>query len=162
MKTFLLKLYMCSWVGVSKAASITSALLFISLAQADIEAKVDTTDLEWRKFAREVQRLKKTDYQNGLSYVISGSVALVGGIWGESITDDSVEKGVYTIFQSIGVASVGYGSYLWTVGGEERSLYDTLKISKKLSVKEKTHFLRAYYWQKKKKLRREKIIKAII
>lgn len=88
-------------------------------------------------------------------------MALAGGLYGASITDDGAEKLIYTVFQTIGIASVGYGGYTWQIGGEERSLHETLSLATSLSDKEKTQVLRAYYYKKKDREQKERFIKAI-
>lgn len=103
---------------------------------------------------------KEKDRKNGLSYVISGSLALVGGILGNNVAEDTAEKGIYTVFQTIGVASIGYGAYTWQIGGEERSIYQTLQYSK-LTPEQKTQFLKAYHYQRKEKEKRDRYIRAI-
>lgn len=121
---------------------------------------VNPDTITWEQYSKDVERLEKTDYRNGLSYIISGSLALAGGIVGSNLTDDSLEKGVYTIFQTIGVASVGYGAYVWKIGGEERTITRSLQYSK-LPPDQRTNFLRSFYAQKKASETRERQIKAI-
>ena len=124
------------------------------------EDKFKFTTTKWDEFTREVELQKEIDRRNGISYVISGSLALAGGIWGNSIATDAAEKGIYTVFQTIGIASLGYGSYVWQIGGEERSVYQTLQYSK-LTAEQKTQFLQAYVLQKKEKERKDHIIRGI-
>ena len=151
---------MFNWAG--KFKFIFTFLFVISLCEksfsADEEFKFDTH--KWDEFAREVEIQKEKDRRNGLSYVISGSLALVGGIWGNSIAEDTAEKGIYTVFQTIGVASVGYGAYVWKIGGEERSVYQTLQYSK-LTPEQKSQFLRAYNYQRREREKNDRIIRAV-
>lgn len=146
---------------VGKFKILSFSLLFFCRSLYCTEVTIQTENMNWAKYEREVQLLEREDYRNGLSYVISGSLALVGGIWGESVTNDAVEKGIYSVFQSIGIASVGYGAYLWQVGGEERAIYTSLRDAKGLSYRDKSYFLRSYFAQRKERLRREKLIRAI-
>ncbi len=125
---------------------------------AEEEFVFDTN--KWNEFAHEVEVQKEKDRRNGLSYVISGSLALVGGIWGNSIAEDTAEKGIYTVFQTIGVASVGYGAYTWQIGGEERSVYQTLQYSK-FTPEQKSQFLRAYNYERKDRAKRDRLIRAV-
>lgn len=121
---------------------------------------MDADTIQWQDFARDVRRTEREDFRNGLSYIISGSLALVGGLAGSGITHDPVERGIYTFFQTIGIASIGYGAYTWRIGGEERSLYTTLQQSH-LTPEQRTNFLRAHALQKRTRDRRERIIKAV-
>lgn len=116
--------------------------------------------LKWDEFSKEVELQKEKDRRNGLSYIISGSLALIGGVLGNNVAEDTAEKGIYTVFQTIGVASIGYGAYAWQIGGEERSIYQTLQYSK-LTPDQKSQFLRAYAYQRKEKEKRDRYIRAV-
>lgn len=149
---------MCNWAGSFKILLIISIIIFGKNSHAEDEFKYNS--LKWEDFSKEVELQKEKDRKNGLSYVISGSLALVGGILGNHVAEDSAEKGVYTVFQTIGVASIGYGAYTWQIGGEERSVYQTLQYSK-LTPEQKTQFLRAYNYQRKEKEKRDRYIRAV-
>jgi hypothetical protein len=92
--------------------------------------------------------------------MISGSIALVGGIVGSGLAEDTAERGIYTVFQTIGVASIGYGAYKWQVGGEERFVYQSLQYSK-LSPEAKSQFLQAYNINRKERERRDHLVRAV-
>lgn len=151
---------MCNWAGrFSFVIIFTLAFGFSKPCFAvDEEFKFDKNT--WPEFAREVELQKERDRRNGLSYIISGSLALIGGIWGNSISEDTAEKGIYTVFQTIGVASIGYGAYTWQIGGEERSVYQTLQYSK-FTTEQKTQFLQAYNFQRKEREKRDRLIRAV-
>lgn len=129
-----------------------------SIEASDSEFQFENTD--WSEFSKEVELQKIYDKRNGISYVISGSLALLGGIWGQGVTNDTAEKGVYMAFQTIGVASVGYGAYTWHVGGEERSLYTTLK-NLKYTEEQKSQFLKQYKLQMKERKKKENLVRAV-
>lgn len=115
---------------------------------------------KWDDFSKQVELQKKLDKQNGISYIISGSLALAGGIWAASLSEDIAERGIYTIFQTIGIASIGYGAYVWDIGGEERSIYSTLNNSQ-FSSEQKTQFLKSYNFEKKEREKRDRRIRAV-
>jgi hypothetical protein len=106
-------------------------------------------------------KMEQQDKVNGMSYIISGGLALVGGIAGSNVTSDPLEKGVYALFQTIGIASIGYGSYKMYIGNEERLLLRTLRDSNDLNETQKISFLRTYYSKKQELEKNERIIKAI-
>jgi hypothetical protein len=120
-----------------------------------------TPSQEWGTFEKRMRARQELDRIDGLSYLISGSLALVGGLVGQNISADPLEKGVYTIFQTIGVASIGYGIYKWRLGDDERWMYETLETSEGLTPSQKATVMKSYYEQKKDRLRREKIMRAI-
>lgn len=116
---------------------------------------------EWDAYEKRMRAHRELDRIDGLSYLISGSLALVGGLVGQNISADPLEKGVYTIFQTIGVASIGYGIYKWRLGDDERWMYETISASEGLTAAQKASVMRSYYEQKKDRQRREKIMRAI-
>jgi hypothetical protein len=151
---------MSNWAGKFKYLVILTLVMGFSKKSFAAESEFKFDKSNWAEFSHEVELQKERDRRNGYSYVISGSLALIGGIWGNSISEDTAEKGIYTIFQTIGVASVGYGAYVWQIGGEERSIYQTLQYSK-LSPEQKTQFLQAYNFQRKEREHRDRIIRAV-
>jgi len=150
---------MCNWAGrFSLMLLLVMAMMRVTPAQAAEDSRIDS--VKWEQFAQEVETQKERDYKNGLSYIISGSLALAGGIWGANITEDNAEKGVYTVFQTIGIASVGYGAYVWKIGGEERSVYQTLQNTR-FTNEQKSHFLKSYNTERKDRERRDRLIRAL-
>ena len=117
-------------------------------------------NMGWTRFESSVVHHERSDYLNGISYIISGTVAVVGGFVGQSISQDPLEKGVYTVFQTIGIASIGYGAYTWKLGDDDRFLYETLKDSS-LGIEERNSVLKSYYQQKKSREKSERAIKAV-
>lgn len=151
---------MYNWVGKFKLF-----ILFFSWFGSSVAVYAESNEFKfesskWEDFSYQVEQQKEKDRKNGLSYVISGSLALVGGLLGNGMSDDAAEKGIYTIFQTIGIASIGYGAYRWQIGGEERSLYQTLQYSN-LTPIQKTQFLKAYLLQKADREKRDRLIRAI-
>ena len=114
----------------------------------------------WETFEKKNKGQIEKDYKNGLSYIISGSIAFVGGMWGERLAQDALEKGTYALFQTLGVASVGYGAYLWTVGSDERFVYESLNASD-LTTAQKTQFIKGYRRAEKERQMRDRLIRAI-
>lgn len=161
MKIFLLKQSICNWAGrFSSVLMLIFLLLHPGAAHAFEDSAHSDGLVTWEQYFKDSEKQEKTDYRNGLSYIISGSLALAGGILGGTVTDDNLEKGIYTLFQTIGVASIGYGTYVWKIGGEDRLISRTLNTSR-LTPEQRTHFLRSYYAQKKSSEARERHIKAI-
>lgn len=151
---------MYNWVGKFNFAIILLLVLSFSSRSFAAEDEFVFNTAKWDEFAKLVEAQKVSDRRNGLSYIISGSLALIGGIWGNSAVEDTAEKGIYTVFQTIGVASVGYGAYVWQIGGEERSVYQTLQLSK-FTPEQKSQFLRAFNQQRKERERQDRIIRAV-
>lgn len=114
----------------------------------------------WNDFSQAIHTQKQKDYLNGWSYIISGGLALVGGILGTQVTNDPLERGVYTLFETMGIASIGYGAYIWKIGGEERFLYNTLQRTH-LTPDQKSEFLVSYHYQIKDRDQKDRALRSI-
>lgn len=123
-------------------------------------AKVPGETTNWKQFEKEVALQREEDRKDGISYIISGSLALAGGLVGESISKDPSEGAIYSVFQTIGVASVGYGAYKLNVGGEDFHLLKQLSYTK-LTDSEKFEVLKASRLEKKERQKSENSIRAI-
>lgn len=135
--------------------------LFISSTSCGFDNyQIKENSIQWNQFEKLSVRQEKRDYRNGFSYIISGSLALIGGILGAQSTSDNLEKGVYTLFQTIGIASIGFGVYTWKIGEEDRNLYHILN-STSLNTDQKTMVLRSYYNHKKLVEKEQRFIKAV-
>lgn len=115
---------------------------------------------DWKAFERTEIKQENTAYITGLSYILSGAIAIGSGFAGQNIATDPLEKGTYTLFQVIGVAAIGYGAYVWIVGGEDHLLYTTLHDTN-LSNDQRTQVLQSYGTHRRERERRERIVQAI-
>ncbi len=146
---------MYNWVG---RFNLILVFIFAPIAHGFGEERIELSS--WAEFAAAEQAQIEQDRRDGISHVISGSLALAGGIVGSSVSNDDIEKAMYTVFQSLGVASVGYGAYVWRVGGESRTIYQTLNTSR-MSNEQRDLFLRAYALRKNEQRRRDRMIRAV-
>lgn len=115
----------------------------------------------WPEQEQAMLREQQNDRSNGISYIVSGSIALVGGIAGSSMTGDPLEKGIYALFETIGVASVGYGAYKWQIGDERRLLMTSLQETQELTQDQKLAILLRYQKDKKILEKKERLLKAL-
>lgn len=104
----------------------------------------------------EIQKQKLT----GRSYVVSGSLGFLGGFAGQSVAKDPFEKMAYTVFQSIGIAAIGYGLYQWQLGSEERQMFEFLEEAS-LKSEEKEKLFATYQRLELQRLKKENKIRAI-
>lgn len=118
-------------------------------------------DAEWADIEKDFLKSLSSDRTNGISYMVSGSFALAGGIAGTGVTSDPLEKGIYSLFQTIGIASLGYGAYKWQIGDDRRLLILSLKLNPDLSPKQKLSLLKSYVDQKKNRELKEHKIRAV-
>ncbi len=145
------------FLGITLNEAISPLGRQISQAQ-DSQFTYDKSD--WEDFYKQVEIQKRRDKKQGLSYIISGSLALLGGLAGATTTDDMAEKGIYTIFQTLGVASIGYGAYQSELGGEERALQKALSETD-LSNEQRSQFLKNYIREQKYREKNDHRIRAI-
>lgn len=103
---------------------------FETQAQAQEEIPIDYDPpikyRTWSDFQISIKEKVKVEKLNGESEVITGFLALAAGLVGDSMAKDPLERGVYTLFQSIGIASIGLGMYDQSVGDDYRVLYHLL------------------------------------
>lgn len=185
------KLFMCKWVGnfncmvnllkplldqlrnltlilityfLASTTALAQPVSLLSETTADSSAAISSekvTDSKWKEILKTQEQEKQIDRTNGLSYIISGGIALVGGLAGANITDDPLEKGVYSLFQTIGIASMGYGAFKWKVGDERRLMINSLAKDKNLNPEQKFSFYTTYYLEKSKIEKNDRAIRAI-
>lgn len=122
--------------------------------------RVSTRD-EWADFQRMVRERERLDRIDGLSYIISGSLAVAGGLFGQGLTSDPLEKGVYTLFQTIGVASIGYGFYTWRIGNDDRLIYEMVNSTGGLDERERSALVHSYLKGRREREQQDKVIRAI-
>jgi hypothetical protein len=132
-----------------------------SSAFADDSDVSFSKNMKWTDFEIEIKEQIKKDRANGISYLLSGGIAFTGGLVGAGVADDEIEQALYTVFQTVGVASAGYGLYKMSIGGYERDLYSILLNAPSVSDHERTMILRSYYRHKREKEKKERVIKAV-
>lgn len=174
----ILRLSMCSWVGRSIDTNsicnwnsykffllLICILCFSDLAFAQDLARVRPSlspeASAWNRSYKLFEQQRTRETLEGKSYLISGGIALIGGLVGNSVTGDPFEKAVYAVFQTIGVASIGYGAFKIQVGREEAPIFEALAKSHHLSPEQKYKFLMTYRSELESRAQKENKIKAI-
>lgn len=160
------KLFMHRWVGSFRligAAIVLALFAYLSPARGqDLERAPNLISIKgWSEVRESIRKKDSENYKKGLSYIISGSSALVAGLLGERASVDPVDKAIYSTFQAIGIASVGYGAYRWNVEDEEKLFYNSLEASGSLGPQEKLIVMESYHRQRKIRESRERVIKAV-
>ncbi|MBK9321881.1 MAG: hypothetical protein IPM97_02795 [Bdellovibrionaceae bacterium] len=85
--------------------------------------------VDWDSFHGYMQKRKHEDHVLGTSYMISGVVAIAGGVIGYYSSSDPLSRGVYAVAQSVGVAAIGYGANVYWIGNEYNSFYHAIEGS---------------------------------
>ncbi len=129
----------------------------LSLAQSQPKEK----SIEWPQLVERMEQKNAGDRVEGISYLISGSLAMAGGLAGQELSNDPLEKGVYTLFQSIGVASIGFGIYRWKVGNEDRWAYESAALAPGLSNEQRMSMMRSFYRVKREREKQERFMRAL-
>lgn len=137
--------------------------LLISL-QVQAKSLVKEYNLEgvqtWEEFSKKVKMKTDKEQEEGRAYMISGGLLLVGSLVGYHNAHTTIEKLGYSIAQSLGVGGIGYGSYLYNIGGEERVIYTTI-YQTEIGTKEKDALVRSYTTQWKENKQRDKLIRIV-
>ena len=115
---------------------------------------------KWNQYSQYFKRSQTQERNLGWSYVVSGGIGFVGGFVGKEISKDPLEDGAYTIFQSIGIAAIGYGLYKIYIGSEEQRFFQLLEDSA-ISVSEKEQIFETYRSRQKELTLRENRIRAL-
>ena len=97
----------------------------------------------WNEFRKYVLTQRELDEQKGMGYIISGTVAAVGGAIGFYQSEEVFSRTVFAITSNIGLAAIGVGaSYYWT-GSSVDSFFYAIDGSS-LSLAERNEVLQRY------------------
>jgi hypothetical protein len=144
--------------------SLFALCLFLSLGNFTLaqpkSQDLKSPDSDWKSLSLQIRRDRLQEKSMGWSYVVSGGIGFLGGLAGQEIAKDPFEKGAYTVFQSIGIAAIGYGLYRVYVGSEDQNFHHILETSD-LSNEQKERLFRSYQSQKAELEKKEKRIRAL-
>lgn len=128
------------------AAFLIFTLLFAqnSLALFDRDQENEFTGpTQWTEFRTFVLEEHERDRERGLSYMISGGIAAIGGTLAYHGTDEPFGRAMYAVTANVGIAAVGLGAtYYWT-GNENDSFYQAIDGSS-LSPQQKNEVLNRF------------------
>lgn len=139
---------------------LTALFALNSLAKSSRPLSIEDVTT-WEEFRTLVQQQENDEILNGRAYIISGAVLVLGGMIGYHNAKTSVEKLAYSVTESLGVAGIGYGAYLNTVGSPQRSLYESIEASKSLTLTNKNDLVRNYALSMKENRKNERLIKIV-
>jgi len=126
----------------------------------NLEQGKKLSEANWKYQTSQMSRDRALEKNLGWSYVISGGIGFLGGLAGQQIAKDPFEKGAYTVFQSIGIAAIGYGLYRTYVGSDDQNFFRLIDQSD-LTIEQKDRMFRAYQAQKLELEKNEKRIRAL-
>lgn len=98
---------------------------------------------QWKEFRAFVLEEHERDQERGLSYMISGGIAALGGTLAYNGTEEPFGRAMYAITANVGIAAIGLGAtYYWT-GNENDSFYQAIEGSS-LSPQQKNEVLNRF------------------
>lgn len=124
------------------------------------ELKLDDVQ-SWKQFSETMKLQEDRDRVDGQAYMISGALLILGGVVGYHNSDGSIEKLAYSVSQSLGVAGMGYGAYLYNVGSEQTSFYHTVANSQTLNEGQRDDLVKNYVTEWKTNRYNEKVIRIV-
>lgn len=145
------KLLLLLMVGIFVGEAAQARSMRRELSLDDIES--------WKDFNQVMIEQESVDRTDGVAYMISGAVLLAGGLVGYHNSQGNVEKLAYSVSQSLGIAGLGYGYYLYSVGTETRSFYEAVKNTNGLSEQNRNDLTKNYVAQWKVQQENEKWMK---
>jgi hypothetical protein len=100
-------------------------LLFITFSFQAGAYESHSKDFEmvqgWSDFDLSLQKVEELKHTEAISYILSGLLVTIGGMAGATAARVPSTKFIYGLSQSLGVAGIGYGSYMLYNGHEYSS-----------------------------------------
>jgi hypothetical protein len=104
----------------------------------------------YKEFNERVNAESQSKRTDGFGYLVSGGIALVGGSYGWSQSKSSVEKGFYSIAQSMGILAIGYGAEAYFLKQDDE-IFLTVLSSTELSRAQKDKMVESYLRERKER-----------
>jgi hypothetical protein len=104
---------------------------------------------QWDEFKKFTIAQQEQDEETGMSYMISGAVATVGGAYGFSASEEVFSRSIFAITSSLGIAAIGLGANYYFTGNEVTSFYYAVEHTS-LSAAQKNELLRNYLERERK------------
>ena len=105
---------------------------------------------DWPSFEEYMKQKEHQDEIQGLSYMISGGLAVIAGTSGYFSATSSVSRSFFALAQTIGVIGVGYGAQSYYLGNGHQSFYLSVKNSN-LTPEQRNQILNHYLILEKKR-----------
>ena len=99
----------------------------------------------WSEFSKTIEELRSKQKSEGVAYMVSGFLVLVGGGFGYANSTDSLQKVAFSLSQSLGIGALGYGYYSYKIGGGDRTFYDSVAGVSSLNEIQKDELTRSYF-----------------
>ncbi|MBX2988979.1 MAG: hypothetical protein KF802_13910 [Bdellovibrionaceae bacterium] len=113
---------------------------------------------QWQDFENFMRNREEEERVTGISYMISGAVATLGGLVGYQSSQDNFSRSAYAIAQSVGIGALGYGASIYWNGNEYDSFYRAVRGSS-LTPMQKNELLARFLSNEKSERRRARWIR---
>lgn len=124
------------------ALFLTIVLTLPAHAWQAVEVRYEGPE-SWTNFETYMREREHADRIEGLSYMIGGSIATLGGVAGYYSATDVLSRGVFAVSQTLGVVSIGYGASIYWNGNDYSSFYRAVRDSS-LTPAQKTEVLKNF------------------
>ncbi|MEQ1879070.1 MAG: hypothetical protein ABL958_20690 [Bdellovibrionia bacterium] len=145
---------------ISKWLALTALILFSGSVFAAGPTKQFNGEPRWDNFSGFINEQSEKDRKLGIAYMVSGAAAIVGGTLGYQQTEDPFARTVFTVSQSMGIAAIGYGTFLMEIGHEDRAFHQAVLDTTSLSPQQKDELLGHYLREKRTFEKRARLIRA--
>lgn len=115
---------------------------------------------QWESFEAFMHERQRQDEITGLSYMLSGAAATIGGVVGYYSSDDTLSRGLYAVAQTVGVAAIGYGATDYWIGNEYNSFFHAVEGSS-LTAQQKGELLQRFLEKEREEKDKARWIKIV-
>jgi hypothetical protein len=142
------------------AAALVLLALIFGLATIS-PAKADSAGGAWELLDSKSTELSNSNHSNGIAYLISGGAALAISLPGYYLSDDVFAKTVYSLTETLSVASVGYGTYLMLIDDDVTRFVRIVKGSPGVGAQARNQLATAYLHESADRARNVRKIRVI-
>jgi hypothetical protein len=103
-----------------------------------------STNSSWEDFSQLMERQREREKMEGVSYIVSGTLILLGGEVGYRGSNDSIQKFAYSFSQSLAIGAIGFGIYTYNRGAASNDVYRMLRDTTGLTLNQREQMLKIY------------------
>ena len=97
---------------ILKVFLLISLLSFRLLADTDLKyTEKFEESISWKEMRIVYKEARSDERTKGMSYLVSGSIGLLGSLLAEANSNDEIERFILNLFQTASVTSIGLGGY---------------------------------------------------
>lgn len=94
---------------------------------------------------KKAQKISSENHANGWASIISGGCIFIGSIPAYYLSQDVFAKVIYTVGETVGIAAVGYGSYLVLIENEYSQFQRILQAAPRLSNEDRVQLAERFF-----------------